>query len=201
MITEILSSAAAMGGQGMNIFAQNQTNRDNKDLTREQMNFQNEMSSTAHQREVRDLQKAGLNPILSAGTSGSSTPSGAASTLVAPKIEMPDLMAYGVSLKQLDQAQQKINNETLSTKANVDVANSTIKSNDLKNISEKLDQQLKQRGMPAAKLGQEASTILTNIIDKVRSSVRNPQSPMADKAYDDWKRIKENKSKGNSGSW
>lgn len=39
--------------------------------------WQERLSNTAHQREVQDLIKAGLNPVLSATLGGSSTPSGA----------------------------------------------------------------------------------------------------------------------------
>lgn len=42
--------------------------------------FQRDMANTAHQREVRDLRKAGLNPILSARHGGAATPPGATAT-------------------------------------------------------------------------------------------------------------------------
>lgn len=55
---------------------QAQNNAWSAEQAQKQMDFQREMSNTAHQREVKDLQAAGLNPILSVN-SGASVPNGA----------------------------------------------------------------------------------------------------------------------------
>lgn len=55
----------------------NQNNQWSAEQAMKQMEFQERMSNTAHQREMADLKAAGLNPILSA-KSGATSPSGAA---------------------------------------------------------------------------------------------------------------------------
>lgn len=66
---------AAMGIVGSSQ-AQKETNEQNVMLAREQMAFQERMSSTAYQRATEDMRKAGINPMLAVSQGGASSPSG-----------------------------------------------------------------------------------------------------------------------------
>lgn len=81
-------------GVGANLFGgmraargQRETNKMQMQLAKDQMAFQERMSSTAYQRSADDLQKAGLNRVLALG-SAASTPSGAMASVQNPEALM-----------------------------------------------------------------------------------------------------------------
>ena len=76
----------------------------------EQIDFQREMSNTAYQRATKDMQAAGLNPMLAYSQGGASTPSGA-------QMQVPDSTKLGSSA--VASAQQAT--DMANTKAQVDV--------------------------------------------------------------------------------
>ena len=72
-----IGAAAAIGGSLISGFGARGQQRSSQSFAREQMAFQERMSSTAYQRSMADMRAAGLNPILAYKQGGASTPTGA----------------------------------------------------------------------------------------------------------------------------
>ncbi len=83
-----IAGPAAAGVAGY--FGQQETNRANATMARDQMNFQREMSNTAYQRATADMKAAGLNPMLAYSQGGASSPQGASA-------QMENSLGAGVS--------------------------------------------------------------------------------------------------------
>lgn len=125
----IAAGGAIVGGL-LSKSGQSSANKTNIALSDKQINFQKKMSKTAHQREVKDLIKAGLNPILSAGGGGASTPPGSL-----PEVSNEN-EALASSAKQLAREIAEIKNikeqskaygaQTVKTLADANLINNTM---------------------------------------------------------------------------
>lgn len=114
-----LEKSPVLGGIAGSVLGSGITGMFSKSSAKSQMQFQKYMSDTAHQREVRDLKLAGLNPILSAKYGGASTPAGAG-------YQVPDLggaVSSAPALKKMYAELQQIQKTTDNTMQDTDLKN------------------------------------------------------------------------------
>lgn len=113
----------AIGGSllagGLNYLGQRKANKEARHAAQAEMDFQERMSSTAYQRGMADMKKAGLNPILAYSQGGASTPGGAIYT---PQSETAGVASSAMDAKRLYQElanmraqEQKIKADTALT--------------------------------------------------------------------------------------
>lgn len=104
--------------------AQEDTNETNVMLAREQMAFQERMSNTSYQRATKDMQAAGLNPMLAVSQGGASSPSGSLAQVQNPVVAG---MSSANQASQTAMAFQNLQASRAQT-ANVEAQTAKIKS-------------------------------------------------------------------------
>jgi len=165
----LIGAGASLLGSVFSAKKQKETNAANIQQAENQMAFQERMSSTAHQREVEDLRKAGLNPILSANH-GASTPGGAMATLENPYQSLSSDIATSAKTYM----EMKLN------RANLEAINSQVRLNDA-NAAKAVAEAGGYLGHPM--FGRIPVSSALDLASKLWSKVTKPGSPSLKMAF------------------
>lgn len=144
---------ALVGGLGGGLISglfgssgQSSANRTNIQLGREQMAFQERMSNTAYQRAVKDMQEAGLNPMLAYSQGGASAPVGSM-----PRVE--NTASAGMSSAAQGAGIASALTQLLKTKADTDLVKAQAKQVESTTYDHNINSAIRLAELEKGKLG------------------------------------------------